>query len=218
VSQNTTPLRIGAIQAAYPGVLSNGARRLGVAPGAQARAKGAQVMSRVQHWFFGDGAGSAPPATLLVRLIVGGVFFASGAVKFLYNNQGSGRFAKLGIPAPDALAPFVGGLEIVGGVLIIIGFLTRLAAVPLIVDMLVAIASSKLPLLTGPGPEPVAAAPKTGFWAFAYQARLDLTMLLCVAFLLVVGAGAWSVDAWLARQQGPGSAKQTAQVRTTARP
>jgi uncharacterized membrane protein YphA (DoxX/SURF4 family) len=66
--------------------------------------------------------------------------------------------------------------------------------------MAVAIVTSKLPLLFGPGPEPVAAAPKVGLWAFAYVARLDLTMLLLVSFLLVAGAGAYSIDAWLLRR------------------
>lgn len=158
-------------------------------------------MARVSQWLFDREAGSAPAATLLIRLIVGWVFLASGLIKFLYPNQGVGRFTKLGIPAPDILAPFVGVVEIVAGTLCVLGLLTRLAALPLIADMVVAITTSKLPLLTGPGPEPVSAAPQTGFWAFAYQARLDMTLLLAACFLLIVGAGAWSVDAWLARRR-----------------
>ena len=174
-------------------------------------------MEKLTRWFFADGAGGAPPATLFVRVIVGSVFITSGAVKFVYSNQGVGRFTKLGIPAPSVLAPFVGAVEIVAGILCVIGLLTRLAAIPLIIDMLVAVASSKLPLLTGVGPEPVAAAPQTGFWAFAYQARLDLTMLLCAAFLLAVGAGVWSVDAWLARQRQDAVREQPQVVASSAR-
>jgi putative oxidoreductase len=150
----------------------------------------------LSRWLFRPGGGSAPPATILIRLAVGGVFFASGLIKFLYANQGAGRFAKLGIPAPEFMANFVGGVEIAGGILLALGLATRLAAIPLVIDMLVAIGTSKLPMLFGPGPEPVAAAPKVGLWAFAYQARLDSTMLLCCLFLFAVGAGAWSLDAW----------------------
>jgi putative oxidoreductase len=145
-------------------------------------------------------ASNASPAMLLVRVAVGFVFLTSGIVKFVFENQGEGRFLKLGFHAPEATAYFVGTVEIAAGALLMVGLLTRLAAIPLIVDMAVAIVTSKLPLLFGPGPEPVAAAPKVGLWAFAYVARLDLTMLLLVSFLLVVGAGAYSVDAWLLKR------------------
>ena len=121
-------------------------------------------------------------------------------MKFLYENQGVGRFLKLGFAAPAATSAFVGAVEIVARVLLLLGLLTRLAAVPLIIDMLVAIGISKLPLLAGPGPEPVAAAPKIGLWAFLYVARLDLAMLAGLLFLAVAGAGAYSLDAlWLKR-------------------
>ena len=143
---------------------------------------------------------NAPAATLLVRISVGVVFLTSGIVKFIFENQGEGRFLKLGFHAPEATAYFVGAVEIAAGSLLMVGLLTRLAAIPLVIDMTVAIVTSKLPLLFGPGPEPVAAAPKVGLWAFAYVARLDLTMLFLVSFLLVVGAGAWSTDAWLLKR------------------
>src|SRR5271166_3051261 len=151
----------------------------------------------LSQWLFRPGGGSAPPATILIRLAVGGVFFASGLIKFLYANQGAGRFTKLGIPAPEFMANFVGVVEIAAGLLLAVGLATRLAAIPLVIDMLVAIATSKLPMLAGAGPEPVAAAPKVGLGAFVYQARLDTTMLLSCLFLFAVGAGALSLDAWL---------------------
>lgn len=158
---------------------------------------------RLLRWLFHCGGGSAPSATILVRLAVGGVFLSSGLIKFLYANQGVGRFVKLGIPAPGFAANFVGAVEVAAGLLLAVGLATRLAAIPLVIDMLVAIGTSKLPMLFGPGPEPVVAAPRVGPWAFAYQARLDGTMLLCCLFLLLAGAGAWSLDAWRA-----GSAKR----------
>ena len=91
---------------------------------------------------------NAPAATILIRLIVGLVFLSEGIQKFIYPAElGVGRFTKIGIPAPEFFAPFVGVVEIVCGSLLIIGLMTRLAAVPLIIDMLVAIASTKIPIL-----------------------------------------------------------------------
>ncbi len=125
-----------------------------------------------------------PAATLLVRLLVGGVFLSEGIQKFLYPEVlGVGRFVTIGIPMPALMAPFVGGVEIACGLLLIIGLLTRLAAVPLIIDMLVAIATTKVPILI-----------KSGFWAMAHEARTDYSMLLGGVFLLLVGAGRSSVD------------------------
>jgi len=129
------------------------------------------------------------PAVLLLRIAVGGVFLSEGIQKFLFpSTLGVGRFAKIGIPAPQVMAPFVGVVEIVGGLLLLVGLVARLAALPLIVDMLVAISTTKIPLLL-----------KSGFWAMAHEARVDFTMLLGCAFVLAVGAGSWSVDARLAR-------------------
>jgi uncharacterized membrane protein YphA (DoxX/SURF4 family) len=127
----------------------------------------------------------ASPAVLLIRLIVGGVFLSEGVQKFLFPGAlGVGRFVKIGIPAPQIMAPFVGVVEIICGTLILLGLLTRLAAIPLIVDMLVAIATTKIPILM-----------KDGFWAMAHEARVDYSMLLGLIFLLVEGAGQWSLDA-----------------------
>jgi uncharacterized membrane protein YphA (DoxX/SURF4 family) len=132
---------------------------------------------------------NAAPGTLLVRLLVGGVFLSEGVQKFLFPDAlGVGRFAKIGIPAPALLAPFVGVIEILGGGLLIVGLFTRLAAVPLIVDMLVAILSTKVPILL-----------KSGFWAMAHEARVDYAMLLGSVFLLLVGAGPISLDARINR-------------------
>jgi uncharacterized membrane protein YphA (DoxX/SURF4 family) len=127
----------------------------------------------------------APGSVILIRLVVGGVFLSEGIQKFLYPQQlGVGRFARIGIPAPELMAPFVGVVEIVCGVLLLLGFLTRLAAIPLIIDMIVAIASTKIPIWID-----------KGFWAMAHEARTDYSMLLGALFLLVAGGGRWSLDA-----------------------
>ena len=131
---------------------------------------------------------NAPGWVILIRLAVGAIFLSEGIQKFLFPGAlGVGRFTKIGIAAPEIMAPFVGVVEIGCGALLLLGLLTRLAAVPLIIDMLVAIATTKIPILL-----------KSGFWAMAHEARTDYAMLLGCLFFLVVGAGRWSMDARLA--------------------
>jgi putative oxidoreductase len=129
----------------------------------------------------------APRSAILVRLIVGGVFLTEGIQKFLLPGElGVGRFVKIGIPLPEVMAPFVGVVEIVGGTLLLVGLLTRLATIPLIVNMLVAIGTTKIPILF-----------KDGLWKAVHESRVDGSMLLGSFFLLIVGAGLWSLDVWL---------------------
>jgi putative oxidoreductase len=169
---------------------------------------------RVAAFLLRPSIGHPSRAVFLLRLAVGGVFLSSGIVKFLFDNQGPARFAKIGLPAATQLAYFVGVVEVVCGTLVVLGLFVRLAALPLAVDMAVAIVTTKLPLLFGAGPEPVAAMPKTGFWAFAYQARLDVTMLLACVFLVAVGAGLWSLDAMLSRRRWEGRLMSDPRVRS----
>ncbi|MCZ7683163.1 MAG: DoxX family protein [Sandaracinaceae bacterium] len=151
---------------------------------------------------------SAPRATLLVRVAVGAVFLSEGIQKFLFAEElGAGRFARIGIPWPEVMGPFVGVVEIVCGALVSAGLLTRLAAVALSADMLVAIFATKLPILLGHGfwgfADP--SARRTGFWSMAHESRTDLAMLLGSIFLAIVGAGAWSIDALVARRDRSGT-------------
>jgi uncharacterized membrane protein YphA (DoxX/SURF4 family) len=133
---------------------------------------------------------SAPPATILIRLMVGWVFMSEGIQKFLFPDAlGVGRFIKIGIPSPQFFAPFVGVTEIVCGALLIVGLLTRLAAIPLLIDILVAIATTKVPMLA-----------KAGFWATIHEARTDFCMLLGLTFLLIVGSVTLSLDEGIARR------------------
>jgi putative oxidoreductase len=130
-------------------------------------------------------------AVLLIRILVGWVFLSEGIQKFLFPGAlGVGRFVKIGVPWPEVMAPFVGVVEIVCGALLLIGLITRLASIPLLIDIMVAIATTKIPML-----------PKSGFWATMHEARTDFCMLLGLIFLLLVGAGAWSLDAWLAERR-----------------
>src|SRR5687768_1346406 len=143
---------------------------------------------------------NAPASTVLIRLVVGAVFLAEGIQKFLFPGEvGAGRFAKIGIPTPDVMGPFVGGVEIVCGALILLGLLTRLAAIPLIINMVVAMISTKIPILLGHGfwGFSLRTLPYGGFWGMAHEARTDFSMLLGSIFLLIVGGGLWSIDARL---------------------
>jgi putative oxidoreductase len=136
---------------------------------------------RWRNWLFD---GTAQASVILVRLLVGWVFFSEGVQKFLFPAAlGVGRFTKIGIPAPHFFAPFVGVVEIVCGLLVIVGFLTRLAAIPLVIDISVAIATTKIPMLA-----------KDGFWGTMHEARTDLCMLLGSLFLIAVGSGRLSLD------------------------
>jgi uncharacterized membrane protein YphA (DoxX/SURF4 family) len=137
---------------------------------------------------------NAPAAVVAIRLLVGGVFFLEGIKKFLFVEQwGAGRFARIGIPAPQIMGPFVGVVEIVCGILILAGLFTRIASLFLVIDISVAIGSTKVPLLL-----------KSGFWPMEAEARTDFSMLLGLVFLLIVGAGAWSLDVRLSGRTGHG--------------
>jgi len=141
----------------------------------------------------------APGWSILVRLLVGlVVFLPEGIQKLMFPDiLGAGRFARIGIPFPDLMGPFVGVVETICGSLIILGLFTRLAAVPLIIIMIVALVSTKLPILLGHDVWMFLAADikRTGFWSMMHEARADLTMLLGCLYLLIVGAGRWSLDA-----------------------
>jgi uncharacterized membrane protein YphA (DoxX/SURF4 family) len=146
---------------------------------------------------------SAPRATILIRLLVAIVFASEGLQKFLLPMQlGAGRFARIGIPAPEVLAPFVGGVEIVGGLLVLLGLWTRPAAFALLINISVAIVSTKVPILLGHGVchFQLAKLDRYGWLSALHESRTDLSMWLACLFLLIVGAGAWSFDARQSRQ------------------
>jgi uncharacterized membrane protein YphA (DoxX/SURF4 family) len=139
-------------------------------------------------------------AIVLIRLLVGWVFLVEGILKFLLPDElGVGRFATIGIPAPQVMGPFVGIVEIVFGAFLIVGLLTRIAAIPVLIDISVAIISTKIPIWLGHGywHFSVSKLKHYGFLSMLHEARTDFSMLLGLIFLLVVGAGGWSVDYWL---------------------
>jgi len=135
---------------------------------------------------------------VLIRLLVGWVFVVEGILKFLWLDElGVGRFTAIGIPFPHFTAPFVGLVEIVCGALVILGLFTRLAAFPLLIDISVAILSTKIPILLGRGywHFPLPALKHYGLLSMLHEARTDISMALGLLFLLIVGAGSLSIDA-----------------------
>ena len=141
-------------------------------------------------------ATTAPPATILIRLMAGAVFVSEGLIKFIYANQGVGRFTKLGFPFPGAVATAIALFEIVGGALLISGLLTRVIAMLFSIEMVVAMLTTKITLYLGTSPlAPPAAPPLKGVWAVLHESRSDWAQLVCCVFLVVVGAGAISLDA-----------------------
>lgn len=141
-------------------------------------------MQRLLHT---DAAGT----TLLIRLMVGMVFLSEGIQKFLFPEQrGSGRFLKIGLPEPEFLGYFVGSFELLCGLLVLLGLFTRLAAFPLLIIMLVALATTKLVVFQ-----------TEGFWSMLHASRTDWAMLLGSLFLLLKGGGRWSIDLALMRNR-----------------
>jgi uncharacterized membrane protein YphA (DoxX/SURF4 family) len=135
-------------------------------------------------------ANRAAKAVLLIRILVGWVFLSEGIQKFLFpDSLGVGRFVKIGIPCPQVMAPFVGVVEIVGGALLLIGLMTRLASIPLLIDICVALYATKIVTLA-----------KNGLWSTLHEARTDVSMLLGLVFLMLVGGGTLSLDARLLRK------------------
>ncbi len=125
------------------------------------------------------------PSILLIRLAVGLIFFTQGILKFIDPNMGVVRFTKIGFSHPYFTAHFVGTFETVCGLLVLLGLCTRLAAVPVLIVISTAIATTKIPELFRSN---------QGFWYMVSDARTDFAMLCCLLFLIASGGGTWSLD------------------------
>lgn len=160
--------------------------------------------SSPQRWLLST---DGPQAIVIIRLLLAGVFIPEGLKKFLFPDQwGAGRFQKIGIPAPEVMGYVVGAFELGCGLLILVGLLTRVAAIPLLVDMTVAIATTKIPLLW----QATVVSNKVGFWSMQTEARTDFSQFMALLFLLVAGAGPLSLDAVYFRRNslsGPDESK-----------
>src|SRR5215470_3016301 len=169
-------------------------------------------MKNIMRWL-SEPPVDGPRSTVILRVMAGGVFFWEGILKFVYMNQGVGRFTKLGMPFPMFTADFVGSLEIVGGLLLMAGLLTRWIAIPFIIEMIVAMLSTKISLYLGTSPLPLPAAPpKIGVWAVLHEIRSEYAQIMVVLYLLINGPGKWSLDAVLAKVRAPRARKLIARI------
>jgi uncharacterized membrane protein YphA (DoxX/SURF4 family) len=155
-------------------------------------------MKKILEWF------QYPPVTgtssvIIVRLMAGAVFFFEGILKFLYANQGVGRFAKLGFPFPEATAHIIATGEIIGGLLLLSGLFTRFVSFYFIIQMIVAVLSTKISLYFGNSPLPMPVVPpQTGLWAVEHESRSDYAQIMACLFLLMEGPGRISIDFMIA--------------------
>jgi uncharacterized membrane protein YphA (DoxX/SURF4 family) len=139
---------------------------------------------------------------ILIRLSLAGVFVLEGYQKLAFPDiLGAGRFAKIGIPHPEIMGPFVGWVELIAGLLILVGLFSRLAAVPLIIVMIVAIMSTKIPILLASDwlIFSLRELDRYGFWSMAHETRTEWAMLMEAIFILLSGSGRWSLDALRSR-------------------
>jgi len=151
-------------------------------------------MKKIIHWFSNPPV-MGPASILFIRLMTGAVFFWEGLLKFTYPNQGVGRFTKLGFPFPEYTAHFVGTMEIIGGLLILFGLLTRFITFYFIIQMIVAVLTTKISLYLGTSSLPLPPAPpKAGFWAVLHEIRSDYAQIMTSIFLLIEGPGRRSLD------------------------
>jgi putative oxidoreductase len=141
-------------------------------------------MRSLVRFFFGRAQG--PATTALIRFAVGLIFLTQGILKYIDPAMGVVRFTKIGFPHPYFTAHFVGAVEIVSSSLVLLGLWTRPAALPLLVVISTAIATTKIPELFRPN---------QGFWYMVSDARTDFAMLCCLVFLLFEGGGTWALDA-----------------------
>ena len=172
-------------------------------------------METVMEWFMNPGA-RAPKAAFWIRLMAGWVFFWEGVIKFVFVNQGVGRFTKLGMPMPEVLAPAIAVLEIMGGLCFILGVWTRPFALLFIGEMIVAILSTKISMYLGTSPLPLPPVPpQVGIWAVLHEVRSEYAQIMSSIFLLISGPGPWSLDAsLLSGEEG----NREGLVEATARP
>ena len=121
---------------------------------------------------------------IFVRVIVGLIFISEGIQKYVVITMlGPEFFSGIGFRNPVFWAYFTGAFEMSCGLLILVGFLTRVASVPLLIIMMVAFVTTKLSLLT-----------THGFLTFAHEYRIDFSLTILLVLLMIYGGGKWSFD------------------------
>lgn len=142
------------------------------------------------------------PAIILIRILSGLIFLGEGILKFLFDSQGVKRFTLLGFSYPAELAHFIGALEIIGGICLILGLFTNLFAFIFLIEMLVAFLSTKISMYHGTSPLALPPSPpQTGFWAVVHESRSEVSQFLAMLFLLITGPGKWSLDHFFSKDK-----------------
>jgi uncharacterized membrane protein YphA (DoxX/SURF4 family) len=103
-------------------------------------------------------------------------------------------FKDAGFDNPMFWADFTGTFEIACGILVLCGFLTRLASVPLLIIMVTALITTKLPLLA-----------HESFWTFAHEYNIDFALTMLLILLFIFGGGKWSADLKIIRSWNSGA-------------
>jgi len=128
---------------------------------------------------------------ILIRVVVGLVFLTEGILKFVEpGDLGSGRFVRIGLPFPYLLAPLVAAVEILAGAAMILGLYAGDAALLLLIVILTAILTTKVPILLGHhfGRFEPPHLGRYGALSFLHESRTDLCLLFgCLAVLLDSG-------------------------------
>ena len=188
--------------AGIAGVSSPAARRSGeiglVSSGSRSvRHEGTLMTMRAWWDWLWDVPVDGPKTTALLRVMAGSVFLWEGVIKFAFANQGIGRFTKLGFPFPGPTADLVAVVEIVGGALLLVGLQTRLVGIIFVIEMIVAVLSTKVSMFLGTSPLPLPPVPpQIGFWAVLHEVRSEFAQMFVSLFLLLAGPGRLSLDAW----------------------
>lgn len=121
---------------------------------------------------------------IIIRSIVSLIFISEGIQKYLFLEvMGPGLFKEIGFNHAFFWAYFTGAFEILCGILVLLGFLTRLASIPLLIIMITAFITTKFPMLH-----------YKGFWTFAHEYTTDFSMTLLLILLILFGGGNRSID------------------------
>ena len=150
-------------------------------------------MSELVHRVLAPRDGAAGWFACAVRVVAGIAFVPIGIAKFTEHMKEAADFESYGVPLPDIAVWVSGTIEVVGGVLLVMGLLTRLAAAALAVNLVVAISTAGV------------------MEGGTFHLGVGPTLLVAMLFLLWAGGGVWSVDGrWVSPPGGPGSVRGAA--------
>jgi uncharacterized membrane protein YphA (DoxX/SURF4 family) len=121
---------------------------------------------------------------IFIRLIVGLIFMSEGLQKYLFLQVlGPGFFQEIGFRHAFFWAYFAGACEMLFGMMVLWGLLTRLASIPLLIIMITAFITTKIPILE-----------TKGLWTFLHEYNTEFSLTVLLILLIIYGGGKWSAD------------------------